>query len=301
MELTYKKAREFIYRNARPIDLARWQYHFEDGKKEEVLKALAYYQNEDGGFGHALEADSWNLHSTPIQTWTATEILREIGFTDREHPVMQGILKYLDSGACFDGHFWYASIVSNNDYPHAPWWHTEESSIWGYNPTACLAGFVIRFADRESELYEKGCQIAKEAFESLRQEHRVEGETLCYIRLLQYCREANVTNLIDLDWLEEKLREAVKNNICPRKEDWEFKYVCRPSQYVEGKECIFYEDNKELADYECEFIANTQLEDGSWNLNWQWKDYPEEWTIARNWWKADRAIHNLLYLRGMGV
>ena len=38
MELTYKKAQEFIYRNARPIDLARWQYHFEDGKKEERIK-----------------------------------------------------------------------------------------------------------------------------------------------------------------------------------------------------------------------------------------------------------------------
>jgi len=46
----YKKARSFIYRNARPLDIARWQYHFENGSKEAVLTALAAYQNEDGSW-----------------------------------------------------------------------------------------------------------------------------------------------------------------------------------------------------------------------------------------------------------
>lgn len=37
----FQKAKEFIYRNARPLDFARWQYHFEDGSKEAVLNALS--------------------------------------------------------------------------------------------------------------------------------------------------------------------------------------------------------------------------------------------------------------------
>jgi hypothetical protein len=78
MNSTYQNARAFIYRNARPLDFARWQYHFEGGGKDAVLTALSAYQNEDGGFGHALEPDSWNPNSVPLQTWTATEILREI-------------------------------------------------------------------------------------------------------------------------------------------------------------------------------------------------------------------------------
>ena len=49
--ITYEKAKAFMYRNARPLDLARFQYHFEHGSKESVLNALNYYQNEDGGFG----------------------------------------------------------------------------------------------------------------------------------------------------------------------------------------------------------------------------------------------------------
>lgn len=66
--MNYKKARNFIYKNARPIDIARWQYLFENGNRDNVLKALSSYQNKDGGFGHALEPDCWNPNSSPIQT-----------------------------------------------------------------------------------------------------------------------------------------------------------------------------------------------------------------------------------------
>ncbi|MDR1247233.1 MAG: hypothetical protein LBK57_09430 [Clostridiales Family XIII bacterium] len=51
MDRTYQKARAFIYRNARPLDVARWQYHFEGGGKDAVLTALAAYQNEDDDSG----------------------------------------------------------------------------------------------------------------------------------------------------------------------------------------------------------------------------------------------------------
>jgi hypothetical protein len=209
-ELTNKcfnKARTFIYRNARPLDLARWQYHFEESSKEAVLTALSFYQNENGGFGHALEPDAWNPNSSPIQTWTATEILREINFTDRAHPIIQGILNYLSSGKDFTGNFWYNTVKSNNDYPHAPWWHTESESTShsNYNPTACLAGFIIRYADKNSEMYTLGCRIVKEAFVDYMGQGLINNmhTVLCYIRMMQYCEEAGVVDIIDLSALEK--------------------------------------------------------------------------------------------------
>lgn len=104
--------------------MARWQYHFENSKKEAVLNALSYYQNEDGGFAYALEADSFNPFSTPIQIWEATEILREILFTDANHPIIKGILQYLERGKDFslEHNQWMNIVASNNDYPHAIWW-----------------------------------------------------------------------------------------------------------------------------------------------------------------------------------
>lgn len=303
MEL-YNKARTFIYRNARPLDLARWQYHFEGGSKEAVLNALTSYQNEDGGFGHALEPDSWNPNSTPIQTWTATEILREINFTDKEHPVIQGILRYLSSGKDFHENFWYTIVKSNNDYPHAPWWQTESDSTCNnnYNPTSCFAGFIIRYADQDSDLYQLGCRIAKEAYEDY-----FSGELLndmhtvsCYIRLMQYCEEAGATGIIDLSALKDRLKLQVKSSITHDISEWETGYICKPSQFFNTTDSVFYCDNKEIADYECEFIIISQLADGSWNIPWGWNEYPDEWAISRNWWKGYVLNMNMLYLKGMG-
>lgn len=301
---TYQKARQFIYRNARPLDLARWQYHFEGGDREAVLTALAAYQNEDGGFGHALEPDAWNPNSAPIQTWTATEILREIDFTDAAHPIIQGILRYLAGGQDFEGRFWFNTLRSNNDYPHAPWWHTESDSTChnDYNPTACLAGFIIRFADKNSDLYRFGCRIATEAVASY-----MAGDLLddmhtaaCLIRLMQYCEEAKANDAIDLPAFKAKLHKQVKHSITQNISEWETGYICKPSQFFNCRDSIFYTENKEIADYECDFIIKTQLPDNSWSIPWGWAAYPEEWAISRNWWKSNGAILNMLYLKGMG-
>jgi hypothetical protein len=300
----FKKARTFVYRNARPLDIARWQYHFENGSKGAVLTALAVYQNEDGGFGHALEPDSWNPNSAPIQTWAATEILREIDFTDKSHPIIQGILRYLAEGRDFDGKVWYNTIRSNNDYPHALWWHYESgvSSHNDYNPTACLAGFIVRFANRDSDLYRLGCRIAEEAYDAYFEQDLPSDmhAASCYLRLWQYCTEAGVTDLIDLAALKERLRKQVRHCISSNIDEWETSYVCKPSQFFLNNSSIFYADNKEMADYECEFIKKSQLEDGSWSIPWSWNDSPDEWAISKNWWKGNHAILNTLYLRGMG-
>ena len=300
--LTFNRTRLFIYRNARPLDIARWQYHFESGSKDSVLTALAAYQNEDGGFGHALEPDAWNPNSAPIQTWMATEILREIDFTDSTHPIIQGILRYLASGQDFDGKLWYNEVVSSNDYPHAPWWHAEVDSADSYNPTACLAGFIIRFADKDSHLYKLGCRIAKEAYDADANQGLSDDmhAVLLYIRLMQYCEKAGVTEVIDLSALKERLWEQVRHSITQNTAEWETSYICKPSQFFNTNDSIFYADNKDIADYECEFIIKTQLEDGSWAIPWGWAAYPEEWSISKNWWKGNGAILNMLYLKGMG-
>lgn len=303
MSILFENARKFIYRNARPLDLARWQYHFENGSRENVLKALAVYQNTDGGFGHALETDSWNPDSSPIQTWEATEILREIDFTDSDHPIIKGILNYLESKKEFGGQLWYNTIKSNNDYPHAPWWHWESDSTChkNYNPTACLAGFIIRFADNSSSLYNLGCKIAKEAFEyfMLEQSEIDMHTTSCFIRLMQYCEEAKVDNIIDVSALKDKLKEQVKHSITADITSWKTSYICKPSQFFHTKDSIFYDDNKEISEYECEYIKETQMEDGSWNIPWSWVQYPDQWAISKNWWKANEVINNVLYLKGI--
>ena len=53
----FDRAEKFIYNNARLLERQLFAYHFKGGSREQVLTALRAYQNEDGGFGHALEPD----------------------------------------------------------------------------------------------------------------------------------------------------------------------------------------------------------------------------------------------------
>lgn len=296
----FDKARKWICFNARPIERARFRYLFENGSREAVLAALAEYQNEDGGFGHALEADCFNPTSSPIQTWAATEILNEIGLSEG-HPIIRGILAYLDSGKDFNGKFWLNTVPTNNDYPHAPWWtyNSKNHDAINYNPTAALASFALRFADKNSSLYQKCYAITKEAIQYLQNtDNGAEMHLLaCYVRLTEYCHQAGLTEELQIVAVEKLLVEKVKKALTWDRDLWKTNYVCKPSNFFTNKESFLYQHFAELAQYECEFIRNTQLPDGTWTVNWQWGGYPEEWCLAKNWWKAHLIIMNLKFLQ----
>lgn len=299
----YEKAKTFMYRSARPLDLARFQYHFEGGSKDQVMQVLAYYQNEDGGFGHAVEPDCWNPNSTPLHCSTAGDIIREIDYEDAGHPLIRGLLKYYGSGRDFDGKHWALTVRSNNDYPHAPWWYlgSESTCHTDYNGTAQIAGFIIRYAEPGSDVYKLGIRIVNEAVEALAPEELVDMHTCaCYVHMLEYVERAGAAGQIPYDILIEKLHKAVKKLIVADKSQWGG-YICKPSQFMTSRESRFYSENKEMAEYECEYIAGSQLVDGSWDIPWGWADYPDAWAVSKNWWKGQVIIENLLYLKGFST
>ncbi|NLW27598.1 hypothetical protein [Acetivibrio saccincola] len=176
--------------------------------------------------------------------------MREIKFTDKSHPLIRGILDYLGSGKDFNGHFWLNIIDSNDNYPHASWWNTKSRGVHDdYNPTACLAGFIIRYADKDSELYALGCRIAKEAVDTYMNQGFLGNmhTVLCYIRLMQYAEEVGADDIFDNNALKAKLIKQVEKSITRNAGEWETSYVCRPSQFFNSKESIFYINNSTFA------------------------------------------------------
>lgn len=155
-------------------------------------------------------------------------------------------------------------------------------------------------ADKDSKLYALGCRIAKEAVSAYMNQEFLNDmfAVLCYIRLMKYAEEAGVNDVFDMEALKAKLIKQVERSIARNVSEWETSYVCKPSQFIDSRESIFYKNNEEICDFECDFIMKTQLDNGSWNIPWNWVAYPEEWAISKNWWKSYVIISNLLYLKG---
>lgn len=122
--------------------------------------------------------------------------------------MVKKILSYLENTDDFNGQFWHNIIKSNDNFPHAPWWNSKSTKLHDdYNPTACLAGFIIRYADKDSKLYSLACRIAKEAVDSyMNQDYLNNMHTVqCYIRLMQYVEEAEADDILDMNALKDKL------------------------------------------------------------------------------------------------
>jgi len=301
--------------HARPLDLARWRFHFEGGSQQTVLTELAAFQNADGGFGNGLEPDCWNPDSSPMQTWAATEITKEVGFlnsqdgnvgqdgTDLHSRILRAILDYLDQCPHFSDNRWHGTIPSNNLAPHAPWWHfsSEMIRVWNWNPTASLAGFILLYADRDSRVRAKATQSAEAALDWFFSQTQLESfhQAFCFVRLAEYLRLAG-TDEFDIEALETQLKIQVNNLISRDVSTWQTEYVCKPSFFIRSPDSLFLADNRAIAEQEATFILDKFDPVNLWELNWQWDSYPEAWETSKRWWKADIAIKNMRFLRTMG-
>ena len=74
----FEKAQQFIHNNARALDVCLFEYEFAGGTAVSVLNALTAYQNEDGGFGNAIEPDFRLPDSSPMATKVSIQLYLEL-------------------------------------------------------------------------------------------------------------------------------------------------------------------------------------------------------------------------------
>jgi hypothetical protein len=61
-----ESAETFIWNNARLLERHLFAFLFKEGSRQNVIAAVSAYQNEDGGFGNALEPDKRTPSSQPL-------------------------------------------------------------------------------------------------------------------------------------------------------------------------------------------------------------------------------------------
>lgn len=133
------RAAVFLWGHGRVLE--RWRFGTLLGAvpgPEQVVTALAAYQNPDGGFGHALEPDIRTPLSQPQPAELALRLLHEVGASPAA--VVDPLVRWLcDVGP--DGTLPFA-FPSLQHAPHAPWWAVDDDPPPNLNPTAAVAGML---------------------------------------------------------------------------------------------------------------------------------------------------------------
>lgn len=298
----YVKISEWVHRNARSLDLALWQYYFENESKEAILSALAYYQNSDGGFGNTIDPDNWNPDSTPYNAQIVIKMLRQTGFIDVTHPIYQGIFSYLEKTGHKADYGWFFTIPSNDYHPHGVWWdyNAQTNTYQSIGTTASLSGFILCYGDKESNLYEMALSYTEILIERLKStteygDMGVGG----YCELLEDIETAGITERFDYAYLRDKVPCLVRNKI--RNETNNF--MANPLEFITSPNSRFYEENKQEVDKALDLIIEKRPVGDVWSIPWEWYNgdkYPKAFAISENWWKSFKAIEKLLQLKSFG-
>ena len=294
-KLDITKTGRWIHRNARGLELAKWRFYFEGGDAESVIDELQYYQNTDGGFGHALEADCWNPASAPSQMFYAIHILHELAYQDTTHPVIQNMLRYLESGKDMVDGFWVSILPSNNQYPHAPWWtKTDRKTFDVYMPNADICWFILKFAQKDSPLYDRAVSMVQRMLNLFLSQNEVEPHSLESMMFL--LRELQKTDS-SCGQLEDAATahgiQLMRGLIEVNPDTWTA-YCITPSFFIHDRLHPLYPEYRELLKLEVQRLMETRDADGCWDINWVWQEYESAYRLSANWWKSSVTMQKLM-------
>ncbi|GHO49516.1 hypothetical protein [Ktedonospora formicarum] len=263
------KAQEFIWLHARLLDRYLFAYHFAGGDKKPVLGALRAYQNEDGGFGNALEPDKRCPTSQPQDVETALHVLDDI---DAMHDEMvTRACDYLTTITTSEGGVPFA-LPAVNDYPHAPWWVADENPPASLNPTAALVGLLLKHGIQHPwvETASAFCWQAIEALDS------TEFHTLMpVITFLEHASDRTRAEH-ELERIVSRLLKPGVIELDPHAQG----YVQKPLDWAPSPDSfcrrLFTDD---IIERHLTAFAERQREDGGWPISWE----PISSTVESEW------------------
>jgi hypothetical protein len=293
----FRQARQFLVAQARPLEGALFAHWFEGAPAAVPLAELAAFQNEDGGFGRALEPDLRTPSSSALATAQGLRLLAELGCA-AGHPLVAPALRYL-LATCEKG-IWRIAPSDTNSHPHAPWWHDEEGSLarafgqFAVNPRADLVGLLHHFgagvpAPWLAEITE-GAVAAVETGEL-----RGDGY-LCALRLAETASLSPSFRARLVPRLRRQVLEVVA------RDPGQWASYCTPPLWAAPEPGGLVADLlAEPVQQHLDHMIDTQSPEGCWSPFWNWGAfYPGVWEQARREWCGHLTLNALVSLRAYG-
>lgn len=286
----------WMKRNARPLEAARWHALMEGGLKSEVIHYIRAFQNRDGGFGHGIEPDFWLPASSPMATWAAGQHLYELDVASKE-PIILDMIAYLLETYDHDTGMWPTVLPETNEYPHAPWWHWKEGvqENWMFNPAAELAGFLIHWSYENSEAANIGWSSVEKALPRLMELDMMDfHEVNNYQNLMNvlfHYRETLRTRT-SYSYEEVNAKAFLLAERCMDKDvsQWGNSYKPLPLDLIPSPKHLLAEKYPRLIADNLDFYIETMNDDGVWDISWDWGEPSEAFHISKRQWQGILAV-----------
>ena len=299
----YGRARQFLVTQARPLERALFEHRFEGAPVNGALAELARFQYEDGGFGHALEADMRTPSSSALATGIGLRMLRELD-CPADHPMVHKAVAYLIAAYDDGARVWRVVPSDTNSYPHAPWWHDEDGSLAqlfdGFRiiPRALIVGSLHHFSTLVSSNW-----LDAVTEETVRYIEMVEvlgaggGSDLEYAIGLTEAKNLPQHNAARL---QTRIQKAIPAAVDRDLAKWS-SYCVTPLNIVPTPNSLGADLIKDELQMHLDYQIAHQTPEGTWDPTWSWGNaYPEVWEQARLEWRGHLTLEAVTQLRAFG-
>ncbi|MEX2204635.1 MAG: hypothetical protein WEF50_00230 [Myxococcota bacterium] len=288
---SFRRARDFLLTQARPLERALFAHEFEAGPRGAVLEALAPFQNADGGYGHALEPDVRLPASSAIATLTGLDVLREIAAGSEELPVRRALAWVVQEyDAALPG--WRSVPPAVDDFAHARHWSWDRHA-----PGAAWPHLLVPGARLLSHLQHWRALAPPELVADAGVALRAHVETLTppvFGDGLHYA------STVDEPRLRTKLCRLALESVNTNPAEWGG-YVNKPLKLAPLPESPFADVLAGPVSTNLDYEIEQQPSDGGWEPNWSWQGaYEAEWQVARREWRGELTLKTLRSLRAYG-
>lgn len=274
-----KKMNDWMQIHARPYDRAKWNYLFNHGEKDDIIREMLKYQNGDGGFGNGFESDMLSPLSAAIPT--AEAIFQSYDYNlDCNSSWFQKLLSYFENSVQNIPKYWEDCPKEAMDFPHAPWWNYEPCMNFSPNPCAVVASALIRYGTENQKSL--GLKIAGDCFALLK------GDDFCgdhdSLNILTLIEQLSA---IDSPLITEEIITAMKrritDNVCFDSGKWN-EYYFQPLDFVASPESMWYSVVEKGIEDNIDFWLDTIGPEGVWYPNFSWGvDTEVARQVTENW------------------
>jgi hypothetical protein len=298
----FKRAGQYLKTQARPLDRALFERRFEGASAEAAIARLARYQNDDGGFGQALEPDLRTPTSSALATGIGLRTLQELD-CPADHPLVRGAVRFLRETFDPQTRVWRVVPEDTNAFPHAPWWHDAEGSLarsfddFLVIPRAQIVGLLHHYAGLvAADWLDEVTESTVTAIETIKL-GTGGGDDLVYA--LSLAETGALPDRYERR-LSSRIRAVVPATVSHNREEWN-SYCITPLKVAPSPQSSVADLLWDVLQAHLDYQIDHQTPEGTWDPVWTWGDlYPVAWQEARREWRGSITLDMLASLHTFG-